>query len=160
MNYFINSTSVDTIKTIYRNLARQNHPDLGGNEETMKEINKQYHDALKGSNGINQNMNKEEAPKFYVYEADIEQEMMDALFKIIILDGVNAELRGSWLWVSGDTKPHRELFKSLKMLWSSHSSEWYLKPSNTPRKFYGKTKTSGKSYKAYGFKAQQQLEAA
>lgn len=45
MKYFKNVKSYDDLKKQYRDLLKANHPDNGGNEETMKEINIQY-DAL------------------------------------------------------------------------------------------------------------------
>ena len=42
MKYFKNVTSYEDLKNQYRNLLKANHPDNGGNEETMKEINIQY----------------------------------------------------------------------------------------------------------------------
>lgn len=45
MKYFKNVTSYEDLKNQYRGLLKANHPDNGGNEETMKEINIQY-DAL------------------------------------------------------------------------------------------------------------------
>lgn len=43
--YFKNIKSYDDLKTQYRKLAIQNHPDMGGKVETMQEINNEY-DAL------------------------------------------------------------------------------------------------------------------
>lgn len=42
MKYFKNVTSYEDLKNQYRGLLKANHPDNGGNEETMKEINIQY----------------------------------------------------------------------------------------------------------------------
>jgi len=41
MKYF-NSKTLDELKTEYRRLAKENHPDLGGDTETMKEINAEF----------------------------------------------------------------------------------------------------------------------
>lgn len=43
--YFKNVKSFEDLKAQFRTLARKNHPDAGGNAETMKEINFEY-DAL------------------------------------------------------------------------------------------------------------------
>ena len=45
MKYFKNVKSLEDLKTQFKTLARKNHPDAGGNAETMKEINCEY-DAL------------------------------------------------------------------------------------------------------------------
>ena len=45
MKYFNNITSLDELKKAYRRLAMKYHPDCGGSEEIMKQINAE-HDAL------------------------------------------------------------------------------------------------------------------
>lgn len=40
--YFNNIHSFDELKKRFRDLARQNHPDAGGDPEVMKEINSEY----------------------------------------------------------------------------------------------------------------------
>lgn len=42
MKFFVNVKSYDDLKKQYRTLAIKNHPDNGGNVETMKEINNEY----------------------------------------------------------------------------------------------------------------------
>ena len=45
MGYFKNVESYDDLKNQYKKLLKANHPDNGGNDEVMKEINVEY-DAL------------------------------------------------------------------------------------------------------------------
>lgn len=42
MIYFKNVKSVEELKTTYKKLARQNHPDFGGDVEAMKIINNEF----------------------------------------------------------------------------------------------------------------------
>lgn len=42
MKYFTNCRTLDELKKEYRRLATLNHPDRGGDEETMKTINNEY----------------------------------------------------------------------------------------------------------------------
>ena len=42
MKWFNNPTTAEELKKQYRKLAMQHHPDLGGNEDDMKEINAEY----------------------------------------------------------------------------------------------------------------------
>ena len=43
--------SVDEIKIAYRHMARLYHPDLGGDEEAMKDVNVAYEMAMRFSAG-------------------------------------------------------------------------------------------------------------
>jgi hypothetical protein len=42
MKHFSNVTSLSDLKTQYRELAKKNHPDMGGNKEAMQEINAEF----------------------------------------------------------------------------------------------------------------------
>lgn len=42
MKYFASCRTLDELKKEYRRLAMLNHPDRGGDEETMKAINNEY----------------------------------------------------------------------------------------------------------------------
>ncbi|EQF22294.1 dnaJ domain protein [Clostridioides difficile CD160] len=46
MEYFKNVKSLEELKNTFKKLARKHHPDMGGNEEVMKEINNQYESAF------------------------------------------------------------------------------------------------------------------
>lgn len=42
MNYFEGCTTEEQRKVRFKELAKKHHPDLGGSEDVMKEINRQY----------------------------------------------------------------------------------------------------------------------
>lgn len=42
------------------------------------------------------------------------------------LEGITVKPSGSWLWISGDTYPHREYLKAMGCRWSKKRREWYL----------------------------------
>ncbi len=46
------------------------------------------------------------------------------------LPNITVEICGSWIWVSGDTKSHKEILKSLKMRWHRKKHKWYWRPPN------------------------------
>ncbi len=126
MNYFITFTSIDQIKLEYRRLVWIYHPDRGGDTSEMQKINSQYQDALarcdgqttKGTDGKNHT---------YTYNQDIEQAIMDKIAEIISLklDGIEVWLIGTWIWIDGDTRPHRKTLKAAKCKWHSKRKKWY-----------------------------------
>ena len=109
-----------SIKQRYKELAKEYHPDLGGCLETMKVINAQYEQVLKGTyqkagksiTEIDELLAKDEA-------------LRNQIYKIIHLEGLIIELCGSWLWVNGDTKRHKECLKEANFRWSNHKKSWY-----------------------------------
>ena len=51
---------------------------------------------------------------------------------------VDIELCGEWLWISGDTRPHRDTLKELKCRWSARKKRWYYCPKAKRRGYHGK----------------------
>lgn len=121
-DFFAGLQSVPEIKTRYRELARQFHPDLGGCLETMKIINSQYHAYLKNENG------KEFEGHKYNYNSKTEQEIIDKISELIKLEDLQVDLIGLWIWIRGNTKPQKEALKALGCRWHSNRLCWYWKP--------------------------------
>jgi hypothetical protein len=122
-NFFAKLTTVEEIKKAFRDLARQYHPDLGGDEETMKLVNAQYHAALNGQNGVTAD------GRTYKYNQKAEQEIMDKINELLKIDGLEISLIGYWIWIHGETKPVKEALKAEGCRWHSGRVCWYWKPS-------------------------------
>ena len=132
MNYFSDCSTVAEIKALYKTLAKKHHPDLGGDAEKMKDLNSQYHDALKGNNG------KESEGRKYSYNKETEQEIMDVLDRLMSLKGLEIELIGIWIWISGDTKENKEALKEAGCRWHSKRKVWFYKPKGYKKIRYSK----------------------
>lgn len=129
--FFQNPFSVEEIKKEYRKLVFQFHPDCGGDEESMKKLNKEYFLLLKmfdkttsiGSDG-----------KEYKYNFDVdkEQEIASFLekFHSLQLENIEADLIGLYVWITGDTKPAKAKLKEIGCWWHSARECWYFKPSS------------------------------
>lgn len=120
--YFANLYSVEDIKNHFRQLAMQHHPDRGGDADTMKEINRQYHEALKVCHGQQSDGHE------YKYKPEVEQELTNKLLELLKLRGLEIALIGYWIWVSGNTKPNKEALKTAGLCWHSQRKCWYYKP--------------------------------
>ncbi|WP_431217083.1 hypothetical protein ACQ86N_22565 [Puia sp. P3] len=114
---------MDEVKSTYRDLAMKNHPDRGGNTETMQAINREYAYAcayiLKAAN-----MEKEKVEE----EMNLSQRYREVIEKIIHLPGIDIELCGHWIWVSGDTRPVKEALKAAGLQFASKKIKWYYRP--------------------------------
>lgn len=125
MKYFESLKEEKEIKDRYKVLAKQYHPDLGGDAEIMKTINDQYEKVLEG-----------------MYQAsgksitEIEELMAgnkavaEALNKILALDGINIELCWMWIWVTGNTATVKGVLKSAGFFWASQKKAWYWRPDS------------------------------
>ena len=99
-----------------------NHPDKGGDVEIMKAINTEYEKAVKmlaAGGGFTQ----QEA------EAEIlnAQQYKEAINAIINLPGIAIELCGGWIWVSGETRQHKDILKEAKFWFASKKCMWYFR---------------------------------
>jgi preprotein translocase subunit Sec63 len=89
-NFFINCTSIEDVKQLYKKLAMLHHPDKGGDTLTMQQINIEYQQILKDKSFSFDN--EEQEKDFIIYP--------EVISKLIVLDQVLIELIGSWIWVS------------------------------------------------------------
>ena len=118
--YFIGLTQVNEIKQRYKELAKQNHPDIGGDLEIMKVINSQFEEVI---SGVFQREGKSITE--IAEELRINSQLFQALNEILMLDGVIVEILGNWIWLSGDTRTHKEKIKSAGFMWSGTKKLWY-----------------------------------
>lgn len=133
MIYFADCQTIEDLKREYRRLAMLHHPDMPhGDVKTMQAINTEYQarfDFLKDlANG--------KADR----QADIHEESRDfvaIIDKIIGLDGLEIELVGCWVWVSGDTKRHKDALKAAGMRWSGKRQRWYWRPGESRKRWCG-----------------------
>ena len=143
--YFEHLKTVEEIKMRYRNLAKDNHPDLGGDADIMKEINAQYQAALKSCHG------QRSEDREYKYKPDIEQELMDKLQELLKLRNLDIALIGYWIWVSGDTKSNKDALKAAGLMWNAKRKCWYYKPLSWRRTYQSKGNLSELAQK-YGYR--------
>lgn len=124
MKWFSKVSNVEELKSAYRKLAMANHPDRGGTKEAMQEINEEYtilfeqlkntHKSAYGSGNYQAKEPTKETPEDFI-------NIVNELFR---LDGIMIELCGRWLWISGNTKVHKDQLKALGCKWSQNKQMW------------------------------------
>ena len=125
--------TLEDLKAQYRKLAMKHHPDKGGDTETMKAVNAEYDDFFPKLKDIHKNKDGETytARQTTTETADNFKDLINELMR---MDGITIEVIGCFVWVTGDTKQHREQLKALRFQWHSKKAAWYLKPEDYYRK--------------------------
>lgn len=133
MTYFKNCTTLDEVKKTYRELCKKNHPDLGGNLETMQAINSEYAFACaKIARG--ENLSQEETENT-ILNAEKYREVLE---KLIVVEGIVIELVGTWIWVTGSTYPVKDKLKAAGLYFASKKLAWYFRSEENKVTNYGK----------------------
>lgn len=131
--YFNECKNQDEAKKLYKELARKHHPDVGGDLRTMQEINAEYaRFQASGANSEARQRQREanaQGKKSAADYQDIDEVTEKVRVKIefaLNLDGVEVELMGLWVWLTGNTKAHKESLKADGWKWSPKKSAWYF----------------------------------
>mgnify|MGYP001554708393 CR=1 FL=1 len=124
MTYFDDCNTVEEIKAKYRTLARENHPDLGGDTETMQRINAAYEAALKSIDG-QETIGSDGKKHRYQYNEEVERAIMKKVSELLKIDGIEIYVIGTWIWIMGNTKPVKDELKALGCLWHSKRKVWF-----------------------------------
>lgn len=111
---------LDSLKKQYHKLAKIYHPDKGGTDAQFRELNNEYDKLFKkllsGSN-LTEDQKKNEIV--------IDENLREALNAVISLPGINIELVGQWIWISGLTFAVRSELKGAGFMWAPKKQMWY-----------------------------------
>lgn len=133
VKWFKDCKSIEDVKKTYRRLALEYHPDLTGGttEEEMKEINSEYEKAFERFKNVHSNDNSNKANQSSNdttsdYNAAETPEMFrDIINGLIHCDGVQIDIVGSWVWLTGNTFAYKDTIKGLGFKWASKKKAWY-----------------------------------
>ena len=118
MRYFSNPQTLEDLKKQYRELALRHHPDVGGSDEIMKAVNSEYDELFQALKDIHRTKDGE------TYTAKQETRETPEQFKEVIselmkMDDIVIEVIGCFVWVTGNTKIHKDRLKELNFQWHS-----------------------------------------
>lgn len=113
------------IKIAYRKACIKYHPDKNpAGLEMMKAVNVAYKFLTEISyNGAERPIDEE-------VNIDFGDMLNEAINAVIGLSGLNIEICGAWVWLSGNTKPHKESIKAAGYWWAKKKAAWYFRPSD------------------------------
>ena len=122
--YFDSCRNLNDLKSVYKKLAMEHHPDRGGDLRIMQAVNSEYDRVFAVLKDL-QNIDAERPETKTRKTTETPGEFRAIVDMLLKLSDVEVELCGSWLWISGDTYRHREALKSCGCRWSSTKKRWY-----------------------------------
>lgn len=123
--FFDQCQNLNQLKAEYKRLVMIYHPDRPtGDEETMKTINGEYDRVFTVLREL-QNIEAEQPESGTRATTETPEEFRAVVNALLRIDGIEVELCGSWLWISGDTYQNRDALKVCGCLWSHSKKRWY-----------------------------------
>jgi hypothetical protein len=123
MGHFAGIKNLDDLKSIYRKLCKQHHPDLGGDVLIMQQINAEYSAIIKAGFIIPETSN-----------FDIEESIRDIIERTTVFEGLIVELCGRWVWFTGETYRWKSQLKAIGCFFASKKKAWYWRPADEQRR--------------------------
>ena len=80
---------------------------------------------------------------------ELKQNIVNAIETLEEVEGISLEVCGSWLWVDGDTKPVKDLIKSVGGRWAVKKKKWYVRPEGA-KWFHRKEQDMERIREGYG----------
>lgn len=123
--YFSNCTTAEELKKEYKTLAKELHPDSNKDSDTtelFKEMKAQFEKAWEKLKDKHKTKDGKEYTKATTETAGM---FMDIIEKLLSMDGCTVEMCGSWIWVSGNTKTHKDTLKAMGFKFSRNKLAWY-----------------------------------
>ncbi len=115
ITYLKEAKTLTELKELYRSLAKIHHPDFGGSHAAMVKLNNEFeylYDRLPKTKG------EEASP-------ETAADYIEVVKNLIAIPGITIELCGTWLWVTGETKPVKELLKVAGFKFAGKKAAWY-----------------------------------
>lgn len=124
-NFFEGVKTLEELKKLYFQLAKQHHPDRGGDLETMQKINNEYDKMLQHFEKYGNRTEQAAARKEAQAPAQFKK-----IIETLLKKGIDLEIIGSWIWIE---KPgiHLNLLKKAGFKWSSKHRKYYLPTEDT-----------------------------
>lgn len=118
--YFNNVKSLAELKKLYKDLARKNHPDLGGSVEIMQAINAEYDKMIQWFAMNGNKTEKEKASK------EVPEQFRKIIEELLKMPYLQVEIVGGWIWLSGNTALYLRKIQGMGFKYSTKQKRYYL----------------------------------
>ncbi|HDS4694757.1 TPA: DnaJ domain-containing protein [Klebsiella pneumoniae subsp. pneumoniae] len=137
------------IRKAYKQAALKYHPDKNRENplaaEMMKAINAAHDFLLANIDKINQYQSTDESARYHYGE-----ELENVLNALLAMSGVVFEVAGNWIWISGDTRTHKDAIKALGCKWASKKKMWFYRPEEHRSRWNRKEHSMDEIREMYG----------
>ena len=144
MKYFNNVSTLEELRRQYKELLKRFHPDNPqGSTQATQEINAEYdrlfkllkdkHESKSDKTADSTNTKQSEYSK-NMYDWENDKALREMLQKSISFDGIEIEIVGAWIWISGNTYSYKKDLKELGFKWASQKKMWYWKSESYQKK--------------------------
>ncbi len=131
MKYLKNIHTLEDLKKEYRRWAMQLHPDRGGSTAEMQILNAEYEQLFRKVKDVHTN---KEGDEYRRETNEAPEDFTTLINELLKLNNIHIEVIGSFVWVSGDTRPYRDILKSLGLKWHHKKACWFLSPDGYRRR--------------------------
>jgi|DEB0MinimDraft_6_1074348.scaffolds.fasta_scaffold80935_2 curved DNA-binding protein CbpA len=136
--------NIESLTKAYKKAIFKHHPDHGGTSEAFIELKNAYEylmKELKYPSKKYSSDSKQVEDIMANYSQELINKIMELIEKFATNDDININIIGDWIWLDGETKPHKEEIKSLGFKFSKNKVAWYWHNGNY-RRFGGKKEYS------------------
>ena len=112
MKWFKEIQSLDELRKLYRKLVVKHHPDNGGSEDAIKEINAEYDILFKR---LKNDFEHKDAYKNATdkqkqqFDWRKDQQIREKVMQLSRFKGITVEIIGVWIWVSNCYEYRKEI---------------------------------------------------
>ena len=128
MKYFTNCRTLEELRKEYRRLCMVHHPDRGGDAATMAAINNEYDETFHRMQSTGAAADQATGTQ---QTAEAPEAFRAVVSRLVILEGLQIEVCGSWLWITGNTYHNRDAIKAAGCRYSKNKSAWYWRPAES-----------------------------
>lgn len=134
MKYFSLVTTLEELKKEYRKLCFELHPDRNKDKDTTKAFQEMQNEYEIKFNEVKNVFRNSKGETYTKENNEVPEEFEEIINSIIYMEGVEIDIIGSWIWLSGNTKEYKDQIKELNFKWAKNKCAWYYHTGSYKKK--------------------------